>query len=407
MASNHAPRETNFREPLVLDNRNVDMEQMEVIRPKRPIKFLREIVWETIFVKEDEELYMSRTPRAIAGEIAASTGENAARRSAKLMRTYRADTAVDDVCQFALSWGVFRDRTLVVLLVIFTTEYVLRVWSCVEDVRFRSPVFGRVKWMRQPMSLIDLFSLIPFYIDILVSEHDTHGSSYVFRTIRLLRIITVFRWKRPLKAMHILIEVASKKQEELMVTFFGSMILILLIGSFMYVLEGDANPEMFPNIPNALWWCISCLSTVGYGDVVPITWMGKMLGSLASVLGVGLFAMPAGILGSGFLEVYAERKSRHSRSKWGPRESQQTAMEADANQNVDKDLGVQNDSSLHAASEITSEMDDYPSMANFTNLEKRMTSMENELKDMRAMISSLLHLLQPIAEKSLRSQPTQ
>ena len=226
-------------------------------------------------------------------------------------------SSTDGVCDRALLYTRFRDDATWVLLFVFSLEYVLRVWCCIEDSALpRHAVKGRVAWMRQPMPVVDILSLIPFYIDRIYSEHPggLHQPNFL-RTIRLFRIFSVFRWERPLRAMGIMADVCHRKREELGVTLFGAMLIILILGSLMYAIEAEGNAEMFPNIPSAMWWCVTCLSTVGYGDVVPRTWAGKLLGCLAAFLGVGLFAMPAGILGSGFLEVYEERKAERDRRR--------------------------------------------------------------------------------------------
>jgi len=304
----------------------------------------REIVWELLFVKNDPDDYIRpwlRTPgtvlegfllACILASLAVSIMDSMSswepqspesrcwaiccdpkhgRCKPDTCEAHKNDTIVDPACSFAMSWVHVRDYSLHILMAIFTVEYAGRLWTCVENPQFARPFRGRIAWMRLPLSLVDLFSVLPFYIDAIFSTDDDNGpnSSYVLRAVRLLRIMTVLRLERPLKAIHVMVSVCGRKSEELLVTLFGACVLILLFGSIMYILEFDENPEMFPNIPAAMWWCVNCLSTVGYGDAVPITPAGQLLGALAAFLGVGLFAMPAGILGSGFLEVYEERKS--------------------------------------------------------------------------------------------------
>jgi len=233
-----------------------------------------------------------------------------------------ADHPVDPQCTIAREFLQGRDWALSVVTILFSVEYLLRLWACIEDPEGRQlgSVAGRVLWVRSPLALVDLVAILPFYVDLFMSAQAGGSStSMILRTVRLLRILSVFRLERPLKAVSMIYAVCSRKSEELMVTLFGAAILILLLGSVVYIVEFQTNKAMFPDIPSAMWWCVNCLSTVGYGDVYPTTVAGKAVGVLAAVLGVGLFAMPAGIMGSGFLEVYSEHKEtakhRHHKTK--------------------------------------------------------------------------------------------
>ena len=222
---------------------------------------------------------------------------------------------VDEECATALGYKAFRDDATWFLLGLFTFEYLVRVWCCIEDTSLPSPkhsIRSRIAWMTRPMPVVDVLSLVPFYIERMGFAH---MSPNFLRTIRLFRIFSVFRWERPLRAIGVMGAVVHKKREELGVTLFGALLIILILGSLMYACEAQENSEQFANIPVSLWWCVTCLSTVGYGDMVPHTWMGKIVGCLAAMTGVGMFAMPAGILGSGFLEVYEERKAERRRRR--------------------------------------------------------------------------------------------
>jgi len=191
-----------------------------------------------------------------------------------------------------------------VSVAIFTIEYVLRVWSCTESKKHRSPVCGRLRFALTPMALVDLFAVLPFYLPFL-------GVDLRFiRAVRLVRVFRVFKVARYSTALKTLARVMSAKKEELLITLFVLLLLLLLSSSLIYFAEHDAQPEHFSSIPASMWWGVATLTTVGYGDVYPITPVGKVLASTIAILGIGMFALPTGILGAGFVEAMQARKRR-------------------------------------------------------------------------------------------------
>jgi len=217
----------------------------------------------------------------------------------------------DTVCRAAQRFATIRDNLLWYILIIFTAEYVLRLWTCVELEQFSHAVKGRLRWMAQPIAILDLLSIAPFYIIFFMQhgkQHQHHGSTALFRIMRLMRVLAVLRLERSTKAWRLMMHVFGRKADELSVVVFVTAVFLILISSLMYYLENDVNPEMFPHIPGAMWWAVNCLTTIGYGDVYPKTAAGRVLASFASFVGVGLFALPAGILGAGFTECYTDMK---------------------------------------------------------------------------------------------------
>jgi voltage-gated potassium channel len=180
-------------------------------------------------------------------------------------------------------------------LVAFTIEYVLRLWSCTTAPQFGSPVAGRLRFVFRPMNVVDFLAFVPFYLPFL------HADLRVLRVFRLLRIFRVARLGRYSGSLGSLGQVLQQKKEELLVAALVMLMLVLTASSLMYMVENAAQPEKFPDIPATMWWAVATFTTVGYGDVYPITSAGKLLGSLVSILGI-VFALPTEILGAAFVE---------------------------------------------------------------------------------------------------------
>jgi voltage-gated potassium channel len=180
---------------------------------------------------------------------------------------------------------------------LFTFEYVLRVWTSVEDPRYRQPWRGRLRFIFSPLALIDLAAILPFYFPIGLLD---------LRFLRLARLLRLLKVARYVRALHVIGHVVRRKRAELVVALGVIGLMLLLVSSLMYTIESEAQPDKFGSIPDTMWWGVATLTTVGYGDVFPITPAGKVLSSVIAVLGLGLFAIPTGILASGFSEQLQE-----------------------------------------------------------------------------------------------------
>ncbi len=178
---------------------------------------------------------------------------------------------------------------------IFSIEYLLRIWSCTSNPRYGHPLWGRLRFMIHPMSLIDLAAILPFYLPQLITM-DTRA----VRALRLFRLFRILKLGRYSTAANLLGRVVLDKKEELTVGFMLMVMLLVVTSSAMYFIEHEAQPEVFSSIPASLWWSVVTLTTVGYGDVTPVTTLGKVVAAVIALLGVGMFALPAGILASGF-----------------------------------------------------------------------------------------------------------
>lgn len=194
----------------------------------------------------------------------------------------------------------------VVSILIFSVEYVLRIWTCTTDAKYPSAIRGRFRYMFTFMALIDLLAILPFYIPMLIAI-----DLRMLRALRLLRLFRLFKVARYTSAMRILSNVIRRQKEQLFITLIVIGIMLVLVSSLMFYVEKEAQPDAFGSIPQTMWWGIVTLTTVGYGDVFPITPMGKLLGAVVALLGIGLFALPAGFLASGFAEeIQSNQKNR-------------------------------------------------------------------------------------------------
>ena len=186
---------------------------------------------------------------------------------------------------------------------IFSIEYLLRLWTCTINKNFRNSITGRIKYIFTPFAIIDLLAILPFYLPMIIPL-----DLRFVRAVRLFRLFRLFKLGRYSKAVFILKKALKEKKEELVLVIFIVFLLLIIFSSLMYFIEKEAQPEAFSSIPEAMWWGIITLTTVGYGDVYPITPLGKILGALIAFLGIGMFALPAGILGSGLVEVVRKKE---------------------------------------------------------------------------------------------------
>ena len=200
-------------------------------------------------------------------------------------------------------YGGFLYSFEVFSVIVFTIEYLLRVWSCTADERYSKPFSGRLRFTVKPLPLIDLFAFLPFYLPFV-------GLDLRFiRVIRLLRIVRLAKVGRYYSSLRLITDVLKDKKEELVLTLVIMFLLLITAASLIYYCENPIQPEVFSSIPSTMWWAVVTLTTVGYGDIYPITTLGKILASVIAVLGIGFFALPTGILGAGFVEKIQSRRS--------------------------------------------------------------------------------------------------
>ena len=210
---------------------------------------------------------------------------------------------VDSVnAQYQLAFWYFE----IFSVAIFTIEYFARVWSSVdlEEAADSSPIRGRIKYMLTPLALVDLLAILPFYLGLYLSID--------LRFLRVLRLLRLFKLTRYSPALGALLDVIQKESDALLSAFVVLLMMLVISAGGIYLLENELQPETFGSMPNSMWWAIVTLTTVGYGDVVPITTMGKMFGGFIGLIGIGMIALPAAIMASGFAENIHGRKQKYN-----------------------------------------------------------------------------------------------
>jgi len=185
-------------------------------------------------------------------------------------------------------------------IVVFSIEYLLRLWSVAEAKPDNTTWRQRWEWLKSPSALIDLIAIAPAYLNFFVTID--------LRFLRILRLFRILKLTRYFASMRILLVVISKEKGSFQAVIFILIIMIVTASSGIYLVENHAQPEEFESIPKAMWWAVVTLTTVGYGDVIPITNAGKILGAIITILGVGLAALPAGILATGLANELAQRR---------------------------------------------------------------------------------------------------
>ena len=177
---------------------------------------------------------------------------------------------------------------------IFAVEYLLRLWVITCSPSYAHPVLGRLRFALTPLALIDLLAIAPALVAARVDLR-------ILRVARLARVLRVLKLARHSRGMALVVKVVRRQREELLIAAGLFAILLVVTSSLMYFAEHDAQPRAFSSIPAAMWWAVITMTTVGYGDVYPVTVLGRILAGVTALLGIAAFALPTSILGAGFL----------------------------------------------------------------------------------------------------------
>ena len=199
---------------------------------------------------------------------------------------------VDDVY---LRYTYFFEWFEIISVFVFSLEYLGRIWTCTLLDHYSHPIKGRLKFIFSPIGLIDLLAILPWYLPFIMNI-----DGRILRLLRLFRLVRIFKMGRYSTAFKMISNVLKRRKEELLVTLTIVLLVLILASSLMYYVEHEVQPEAFSSIPSTMWWGVATLTTVGYGDVYPITALGRILGAFIAIMGVGIFALPAGIIASGF-----------------------------------------------------------------------------------------------------------
>lgn len=190
------------------------------------------------------------------------------------------------------------------IMLIFVVEYILRIYISSITYPTKSKIRSAFKFMFSFYGLIDLLALLPFLLPFVLKVD--------FRFLRILRAFKFFRilkLNRYLKSIELIRDIIIDKKDELVSTLLLTLFMIFLSGFLMYYIENPSQPDSFSNILISMWWAVATLTTVGYGDMVPVTALGKLISSIISLLGIGVVALPTGIISVGYLERIKKEKT--------------------------------------------------------------------------------------------------
>ena len=211
--------------------------------------------------------------------------------------------------RFAAVFRIFE----AVSVAVFAVEYVLRIWTA--DLLYPGARHPRLRYVVSFMALVDLAAFLPFFLPFVSLDLRFLRIVRLFRLFRLLRVLKLRRY---VDALDIVAKVIRKSASQLVISVFLCFLVMLFSAIIMYTVENPVQPENFPNVVRALWWAMCTLTTVGYGDIYPITSAGRFFASVISLVGIGIIAIPTGIIAAGFSSVINERGEPKQTKKYCP-----------------------------------------------------------------------------------------
>ncbi len=210
---------------------------------------------------------------------------------------------IETIPQVGNSYATFFDNFEKISIAIFTAEYILRVWSITSAQDYGHPIKGRLKYLLSFNGWIDLISILPYYL---------HISKIIdlrfIRIFSLFRFLKIFRFGKLHKSFSIFRQVFFNKKEELLTCLLFTIVAIITTSSLMFIAEHEVQPEKFSSIPETIYWSVITLTTIGYGDMVPVTVYGKILTVILSLVGIAILALPTGILVAGLSQEVQKLK---------------------------------------------------------------------------------------------------
>lgn len=208
----------------------------------------------------------------------------------------------------SVEWAELRYRLVLrwielIATAAFAVEYVLRAWAAVDlqDPRFHEPIRGRLRYLRSFFALVDLVAILPGILGVLGAGD--------LRTLRLLRLLRMLKLTRHATVFNLLWAVFRDEARSIGAVLFILLLTLTISASLMYMIEGEAQPEAFSSIPAAMWWAVETLTTVGYGDLVPVTPLGKFIGGVVSIVGVAAVALFTSLITVSFLDQLRLRRA--------------------------------------------------------------------------------------------------
>lgn len=210
---------------------------------------------------------------------------------------------LESVHQINVQYGSILINFNIFCVVMFSIEYLLRLYF--SDLSHPSDNWlkSALKFMVSPFGIIDLLAILPFYLPMLIKI-----DLRFIRIIRLVRVIRIFKLNRYNNSLKLIGQVIKEKKEELLITGFVTFLTLFLASFLMYAIESEYQPEAFPDILSSFWWAVATLTTVGYGDIYPITSLGRFIAGIIALMGIGIIALPTGIISAGFMNKVDKSK---------------------------------------------------------------------------------------------------
>lgn len=208
--------------------------------------------------------------------------------------------------------------------IVFTVEYVLRILTADFLYPQSGKIKARIKYVLSPMALVDLIAILPFWLPMFLP-----GTMLGLRALRLVRLLRIFKLNRYFDAIKAIGEVLVMKKRELLGSMFFVSILMLISSLLMYSAEHEAQPEVFRNAFSGLWWAVATLTTVGYGDIYPVTALGRLVGAFIAFSGLAAVAIPTGIISSGLMESMSRGRDKCACPEKESKEPQHDCMSRD------------------------------------------------------------------------------
>ncbi|MCG8669792.1 MAG: ion transporter [Pseudomonadales bacterium] len=241
-------------------------------------------------------------------------------------------------------WQQAFDIFEAISLTIFVIEYLARLWVAPENPHIKS----RFKWATSPIAIIDLLAILPALLYLFIPI-----DLRILRTFRMLRLLKLTRYS---PALGMLLAVFEEESGAFFAGFFILSLMLIFAASGAWLAEHEAQPDAFGSIPAAMWWAVATLTTVGYGDVTPITVAGKIFGAIITVVGIGMAALPAGIIASGLNEqIHRRRASLEREFRKALEDGEICDKEEEDIEALRKELGLSHTTAKHIREIVHSE----------------------------------------------------
>ncbi|MFC7455324.1 cyclic nucleotide-gated ion channel [Insolitispirillum peregrinum] len=208
---------------------------------------------------------------------------------------------MESVPEIEQEYGLLIEWVDAITVIAISVEYGLRLWCCTDDPYYASlgRLRGRLAYALTPLSMLDLVALLPYYLALI--------SAVDLRFLMVLRLLRILKLARYSPALSTVLAAVAAERKALTAALFLLLVSLVLVSGVMYHIEGDVQPDAFGTIPRAMWWAIVTLTTVGYGDVTPVTAAGRIFAALTALLGIMICAVPAGLMASSFIAELRKR----------------------------------------------------------------------------------------------------